>query len=71
MKSDPESFRRHTSTLEGSSSFGIIGAVADWPGIACGAAASSALPPAPLHPRPRLQEFTPIHESFCHGQDVL
>src|SRR6266481_2577360 len=50
MKSDPDRSIVNTSTLEGSSSFGIIGAVADWAGIACGAAIVEALATSPAAP---------------------
>src|SRR5258705_9952572 len=50
MKSDPDRSVVNTSTLEGSSSFGIIGAVADWDGIACGAAIVEALATNPAAP---------------------
>src|SRR6267378_1555539 len=50
MKSDPDRSIVKTSTLEGSSSFGIIRAVADWAGIACGAASVEALATSPAAP---------------------
>src|SRR3977135_3012209 len=50
MKSDPDLSVVNTSTLEGSSSFGIIRAVADWAGIACGAASVEALATSPAAP---------------------
>src|SRR3984893_2208014 len=50
MKSDPDRSHVSTSTLEGSSSFGIIGAVADWAGTGCGAAIAEALATSPAAP---------------------
>src|SRR6266566_5248486 len=47
MKSDPVRSVVSTSTLEGSSSFGIIGAVADLAGTACGAAIAEVLATSP------------------------
>lgn len=50
MKSDPDRSHVSTSTLEGSSSFGIIGAVADCAGVACGAAIAEVLATSPAAP---------------------
>src|SRR4030088_3480430 len=50
MKSDPDLSVVNTSTLEGSSSFGIIRAVPDGAGIACGAASVEALATSPAAP---------------------
>src|SRR6266853_5230430 len=50
MKSDPDRSVVSTSTPEGSSSFGIIGAVADWAGTGCGAAIAEALATSPAAP---------------------
>src|SRR6267143_487521 len=68
MKSDPDRSVVNTSTLEGSSSFGIIGAVADWPGIACGAASVEALATSPAAPAAALiPETYIIHRSLPGG----
>src|SRR6266853_4164579 len=50
MKSDPDRSHVSTSTLEGSSSFGIIGAVADWAGRDCGVAIAEVLATKPAAP---------------------
>jgi hypothetical protein len=65
MKSDPDRSHVSTSTLEGSSSFGIIGAVADWAGTGCGVALADALATSPAAPAAApFKNFRRSTESF-------
>src|SRR6267378_8619748 len=65
MKSDPDRSHVSTSTPEGSSSLGIIGAVADWDGRGCCAAIAEALATSPAAPAAApFKNFRRSTESF-------